>query len=351
MPSDQLSMKTSGRLGSKRNRLNVLVSYAYLQKDQYLKDIVAAIAPYTNILIDSGAWSNFQNRIKKPTDTKFSVPVVTLEAYIDYCRSVHGLVWEYVSLDVYRDRKGTDHNLQAMVEAGLKPMPVYIEGYHEDDLARILKINLRISVAGGVGANDSYIKKRYKDIYELSGQKALIHALGYGRYPGIFEIPVSSSDSSSYSTGGQFGNLMIYNPGGWIKLHWKDLYKPNPLQKLFLDELYKMGVRPAQVVDTDLYHHSPYSIQSFFSTYAYLNFMDHIADHGKLYFFSTTSTDWLLIILVCLACENEWGVDLLRAIRWGKELRLLRKERGIAPVLDELIPAIKNRTQWEKTNG
>ncbi len=321
---------------------------SYLQKEPYLRDIIYAVAPYVNILIDSGGWSNFQNRLKKPTDTKFSVPEVSLADYIAYCKTVDGLVWQYIALDVLRDREKSDYNLQAMLDAGLKPMPVMIEGYSQDDLLKIVNINRRISVAGGVGANDSYIKKRYRDIYQMSGNKALIHALGYGRHPGIFEIPISSSDSSSYSIGGQFGQLMIYNPGGWMKLSWKKLYEPSPLQKIFCDEMYRFGVRPAQMKDTDLFHHSPYSLVSFFSTHAYLNFMDHIAREGKLYFFSTTSTDWMLIIFIALACEDETGIDLIRAVTWGKELRRIRNEQGITPILDILIPIIKSKTQWEK---
>ncbi len=214
-------------LTKKHSRVNILISYAYLRSAPAIQEFIDCAYPYCNILIDSGAFSNFWAKVKSAKGQKTGKPV-TLDEYISYIKTnLDKKVWQYIALDVAKDAKASNRNLAAMVDAGLTPMPVYVEGNSADDVSGIMQINKRVCVAGGVSSNDHYIRNRYKTVYEASDKTAKIHGLGFGRFPDIFCVPIRSDDSSTFATGSRFGNVCRYSKvSGFVNGNWK-LLKPD----------------------------------------------------------------------------------------------------------------------------
>ncbi len=158
-------------------------------------------AKYFDVLIDSGAFSAYS--LGKPID---------LNTYIMYCREYYSKCWQYIMLDEVKNVKQSMKNLDSMLSAGLKPMPVLVDGMEYSLMKDFVKINEYICVAGGVGTSDKRAHYRYQQAFKYSEGKAKIHALGFLRFPDIFQLPIYSGDSSSYTAGMRFGIMSEFEP-------------------------------------------------------------------------------------------------------------------------------------------
>jgi len=298
-------------------RLNLLASYAFLQREGFFQDLLEAISPYANVLIDSGAHSNHMIRLKKASGKNVSGKEVTLDGYMEYLKNkAHGKVWQYITLDVIRNRTETDYNLQAMLDKGFTPMPVYIEGYDENDIPRLLAITDRLCVAGGVGSSDKYIRRRYKSISLLTKGKAKIHGLGYGRWPGTFYADLASCDSSSFSYGSRYGVLTRYQRDeGFDNHQWKLLSqsrsdKPEK-RAMFIDYLaHRFGLTVKEMTDINFYQGKNttggacMNMPTLTGCTAYLDFMEHVCEFHKDYFVAAPSCGFVFILVAVAAAQG-----------------------------------------------
>lgn len=336
-------------------RLNILASFAFLQREEFFQNALEAISPYCNILIDSGAHSNHQIRLKRASGKPVSGKEILLPDYIDYCkRKAHGKVWQYITLDVIRNRAETDKNLQAMFDAGLKPMPVYIEGYDENDLPRILALNDRLCVAGGVGSSDAYIRRRYKTISQLSKGLAKIHGLGYGRFPGTFYADLYSCDSSSFNYGSRYGVLTHYDRAtGFDNFQWKMLSSTNDTKPgrraFFISYLADtFGLTVKDMTNLELYKgkNSYLNMPTLTGCTAYLNFMQHVQEFEKDYFIAAPSFGFVFAV-VAVAAANGMG-----DMRWKtisdiyNSIDLVRKSNP-DKALEVVQEYLEKYTQWQ----
>ena len=113
-------------------RLNLLFSFAYVNQ---VDDMLSALLETTNVLIDSGAFTNHQAGLKGKPAT------ATLPSYVEFCRKIDTRAWNYIALDVIGKKEKTRANLQAMLDAGLKPMPVFVYGEDYDRVGSLCEIN------------------------------------------------------------------------------------------------------------------------------------------------------------------------------------------------------------------
>lgn len=337
-------------------RLNLLASFAYLRDDPYFQDLLEAVSPYVNILIDSGAHTNHQIRLKKASGKPIKAKEVLLPDYIQYVqRKAHGKVWQYINLDVIRNKNGTDYNLQAMLDAGLRPMPVYIEGHTEQDLNGLLTVNDRLCVAGGVGSSDAYIRRRYKQIFQLSANRAKIHGLGYGRWPGTFYADVASSDSSSFNYGSRYGVMYTYDRlKGFDGLGWKDMDatrtpKDAAVRSFFISLLsYKFNLTVEQLQDVSLYKgkDAQVSLPLLSGCVAYLDFMEHVREYRKDYFIAFPTVGFAET-LVAVAAATGMGDTSHKNIKdvfyCIEDARKKSADKGI----DTVVSFLEKYTEWQ----
>jgi hypothetical protein len=70
--------------------------------------------------------------------------------------------------------------------------------------------NQRVCVAGGVTGTKAWCINRMQEAYKASNGKAKIHALGFARWPTMFQLPIASVDSNSWQVASMYGTLAVY---------------------------------------------------------------------------------------------------------------------------------------------
>jgi len=231
----------------KSNKLNLLYSYAYLKEDANLEKALLRLSSMglINLLIDSGAFTAF----------KSGKPIV-LKDYIERCKFYDGQCFQYVALDVINEKDATRDNLNTMVQAGLKPMPVVTADEDTSISSEYVIINEYMSVGGGVFNKGDWVKQRFQQVYKHSGNKAKIHGLGYVTFPDMYKLPLHTVDASSATSGRRFGTISIFDPHrGLTSFTIKDLKQSNPLdiprqlRKAYIDA----GLWPKERYKAELY--------------------------------------------------------------------------------------------------
>jgi len=171
------------------------------------------------VMIDSGAFSAHRLGIR-----------IRLTRYIEACKYYldSPQIWGCIQLDVVGNAAGTKRNLDAMVKAGVRPMPVLTVDAHIDSLAALQQINKRICVAGALGkftGAETWIEQRYRSAH-AAAPAAQLHGLGFIRWPNMYGLGLSSCDSSSHSAGERYGLMSRFNRNSGVlwfgNRHWKD---------------------------------------------------------------------------------------------------------------------------------
>lgn len=310
-------------------KISWLISYMYMRDNAKLTAFVEAVSDLVYFLIDSGAYTNNTNRLKRALGKPIAYSDVELDDYITYCKEhLHGKVWNYIALDVLRNAEATAVNLKGMLDAGLTPMPVMVEGSTFDQVSELMKFNRYICVAGAVQANKNYAMMRYRQAYEASEGKALLHGLGYGRWPGMFQVPLFSADSSTISTGAQFGYLSAYESHTGFRqtrLAWIVEGKPvRPDVWLYAANNYRVTVEELLDIEN---HKGAKSIPTLSRVLAYLTFMGDVEAHGKRYFAAISNATWAHTILSVISSLTEDGMDYWHAVSEFDILNQLWKKK------------------------
>lgn len=288
-------------------RLQVLFSHAFIRKDPRLLRLIEASSPYITWLIDSGAFSNFsENRKSLINKGKTSEPI-TLEEYILACQGYEkAQVWQYIALDVVRSPERSLENLKTMLAAGLHPMPVYVAGIKDNDIPFLMGATQRgfICCAGGVGSSDAYIHQRYQHLYEASHRQARIHGLGFGRFPDLLQLPLTTSDSSSWCSGARFGHYIVYHEQkGFLQATTKEIYHNTQDVKLIRDMAARCGLDLGQL-NARQANRGVLGYGSSITSWSYLLFMTAIKTSKRFYFLACPNLSWFNVILALIGSSQ-----------------------------------------------
>lgn len=295
MLSNNSELNTQNQSGRKLlHKAHILISHAFIRGEGREMDAVLAISPYVDIMIDSGAFTNFQIKMGK---LKYSTEI-PFEEYLNTCKKYyHGRVWQYVAFDVIRNSKATQDNLLKMLDAGLMPMPVLTPTEDIDEVHKLLELcpHRRVSISGMTQANEiDRTAGRIQKVYSATKGKALIHGLGFMRYPMVFQVPVATIDASSMTTGSRFGTVSLYSKEKGIQLlHWKDLEKKERANYLW--ELLKMGLSIDELKKPENYRTSK-GIQSLSTVASYIEFAQHCEEKNIGLFAALPNSDWILVL-------------------------------------------------------
>lgn len=165
---------------------NLLISYWYF-KNKNLEEWVRNLGYLPNIILDSGAWSAY-NQDKR----------IDFKKYIDYINKYKEYICEYMNLDEIGDSDISYWSYLIMKKKGLNPTPVY---HYGEDLkyldAYIRKGETRIAFGGTVMEKDKTkvanaaleIMKRHPHIS--------LHLLGSSSKKLIQHCPEANSCDSS----------------------------------------------------------------------------------------------------------------------------------------------------------
>ena len=279
------------------NKLNVLLSYAFLRKSKSLERVMLDLADkgYINLLIDSGAFTAYKSG--EPID---------IDTYIEACKRYESKVWKYIALDVIWDNKGTEENLNKMVKAGLKPIPVLTADSNIELINDYVNINENVCVAGGTICKGDWMKQRYQ---QAASRGAKVHGLGFVKFPDVYRLPLYSVDSSAWTVGQVFGNAVKFDTTkGFTTFAAKELMKPKAstipkeLQCMWVDA----GLSPSQRMNKELYM-GRQSFNNYSTVNAYLDFQNFSKTKGLQYFFACSGLSWFYVIVALLPSRRATG--------------------------------------------
>lgn len=228
---------------------NILASYAWMGgSDNFIKNLTSAHREGTiNLMIDSGAFTLFN------AENRRSYKHINLDQYCNFL-SIYGDDCEkYVMLDKIADEKQSKENYEEMLRRGLNPMFVFTMFDNDwEYLNAAVAENPHICVAGGVTTKGDWLTKRFQDVYRNTDQEALIHGLGYVTYPKMYQLPIHSTDSSSWAQSSMMFGVLSWFDNGLKSISYKDvLQKKKPLPKKLIEVMEKLKITPKQFSNLD----------------------------------------------------------------------------------------------------
>lgn len=276
------------------NKIKFLVSFWYIVKDERLQGLIDHLGQHCEIFVDSGAFSNFWGRataIRKGEENQFKP--ITVEQYIEWLVKHHPKLWNYIAFDVIGEYEPTRRNLESMWAAGLAPVPVFVEGETPDQIEWLTSKNPWLCVAGGMDGKTAYAIQRYQRTKALVGEDRFLHGLGFGHYPEMIGSGLSSGDSSSYTSGGKFGNVTLFYPGSGFKtLHFSEVIEESKAIGEYstnINTLRSYGLSLSDIRNPAMLR-SAYGWPSLVTTYSYLTFSDLLwSKHGIRYFLAVVN--------------------------------------------------------------
>ena len=272
-------------------RANILISHAFLRTSPLERDAMLAVAPYTNMLIDSGAYTNFQIALGKLKGTK----PINFESYMSDCTKYYSQCWNYIAFDVVRNNQATRDNYETMLDRGLDPIPVLTPTESVDYAMELVgkSSHHRICISGSATGSVGKLWERIQKVHKLTQGKALIHGLGLMRYPTIFQLPLATVDASTMTTGSRFGTISFYDRLEGVKIiHWSDLTAKAKEQWMW--KLLEYGIDIDSLKEFGNYRTAA-GIPSLVTMYAYLKFLEHCTEKNLGLFFAIPNSSWLII--------------------------------------------------------
>jgi hypothetical protein len=276
---------------SNNTHLNILVSYAYLGKSKKLCDITFGPSRdgITNIMIDSGAFTLFNS-------TNGKMGWLNIDNYCKFLDTFGQFSEKYVMLDVINNHEASKDNYELMLKRDLNPMFVFTT-YDNDYtyLKQAVARNPHICVAGGVTSYRQWMQKRYQDVYKNT--QALMHGLGFVKFPDMLQLPLHSVDSSSWVQASQVFGILRYFDEGMKGPRYIDVLKrkvalPEQIKQL----LDKFKVTPKDFSNLDN-HKGLYSIATMLSIVAHIEYQKYCKKRGLNLFLACAKVSDLRDIL------------------------------------------------------
>lgn len=175
-------------------KIPILISFAYWNDDLY-----AIIEKYKNeidIIIDSGAYTAFTKGKK-----------IDLNDYVSFIKELPK-DWEYryFTLDVIGDAKNTYWNYKALLNKGLKPIPIFTRGENLKRIDEYYKYDELLAL-GGISVASLNIPGYVKYIMDKGIKGRKIHWLGWSEKDFILYYKPYSFDSTGWTWGGRYGDI------------------------------------------------------------------------------------------------------------------------------------------------
>lgn len=288
-------------------KLLVLASYFYVRKDPAWAELIKATHHHIDWLIDSGAFSDYTYRLKAARSGK-AYQGIELDQYIEWCQRYGSYTWGYIALDVVNNRAATDDNLDRMLGAGLRPLPVLTTMHDPKAASTLAGINAHVCVAGGVSGRKEWIKRRLADVAKHS-RTAKVHALGYVRWPDILHDPLHSADSSSWMSGSMYGTISKFVPGtGLVQMD-----PTEPAAERYV--VQNQGPPRSPMWRGSL------GVMAMFTGNAHLAMQRYVLSRGRRYFCVIPNTSWFCSLLACAEASSDSRFNYVGCRALGYKLR------------------------------
>lgn len=279
--------------------LNVLVSYAYATDD--VVRMVRALQGPVTWLLDSGAFTAFTQGKE-----------IDLQAYMAFLRAHQGMFWQHIQLDSVGNPAASRVNLGTMLQAGLRPMPVFVLGDDEANIVGMAEVNTRICVAGGVTESDEYYGALLERLWRATDGQADLHGLGYTRGVRVLRNRVATIDSSSWMSAMRWGSFTWFDrtTGNFSNEGFKALRRtpfrdlPPAMQRVLVDT----GVRPDDL-RAEVAMRGTLSLIGVQCAFAWLQYAVACAQHGTKFFFAVPNRTCLMALFVAAKHARTTSLD------------------------------------------
>ena len=177
----------------------VLISYAYLRKSSEEELAWILGNPHVEFLIDSGGFSALNMGEEIP-----------LQEYIEWLQRWKEKLFGYVHLDKLGDPVTSERNLEVMLEAGLKPVPVHVRGDDQARMDYLFTLSDWVALGGFRRPQMGWGPKEYVREKMAWANGRNVHWLGYTRADMVLGFKPYSCDSSNGAAGRIWGQCQIY---------------------------------------------------------------------------------------------------------------------------------------------
>lgn len=226
------------------NKFPVLISYANLLERTKLKEAELFLDdPRFDVLLDSGAFTAKNVGIE-----------IQLSDYMRFVKENEHRLFGYMALDKLQDPVQTDKNLEIMLAAGLKPIPVHVFGDDGDRMDYLFERSDLVALGGfrrphRGAAPPGYVKQK---MAWAAGRP--VHWLGYTQEHMLRAFHPYSCDCSSWSGGHRFGRLDIYlGDGRWVSASRQQCDRIRSNEEA-IKEIAKAGFSVKDLFDNDCWH-------------------------------------------------------------------------------------------------
>ena len=213
------------KLNNQDKKLNLLVAYPYFSST-ILERLADRDRSSYRLIIDSGAFSAHNSK-----------KIIRFEDYCSFLDKVKFLKWDAaVQLDVVFNPEATKQNWIKHLERGDDVCPVFTRGDSWDHMESLLSEDRYVFV-GGVQRGEGSKEFAKYCMERTVGKK--IHYLAFVRPDWVNLYRPFSTDSSSWSSSGQFGTLLLYKGGGRMMTLTKQNFIKRPSDEVisYFDDL------------------------------------------------------------------------------------------------------------------
>jgi hypothetical protein len=270
--------------------LNILVSYAYLEKSKEFTHLAinSSLRGEANVMIDSGAFTLF--------NAKGNRSWLTIDNYCHFLEQYGEKLEKYVMLDVIGNEQQSKINYELMLKRGFNPMFVFTMADNDYSyLKDAVNNNAHLCVAGGVTTKGDWIVKRFQDVYNHTSAK--IHGLGYVTYPNIYKLPLHSVDSSSWIQASQMYGNIPYFQNGLKNVSYRDILTKKTKLPLLLIELFEMLKITPKIFSSLNSHKGSRSIGFLLSIIAHIEYQKYSKIQGVNLFLATCNKSQICALL------------------------------------------------------
>jgi len=192
--------KAIAKLFNECNVQRVLVSYADTDGKAEFN------LPFSDVMLDSGAYG-----------VETGTQIVTKEAYglwLELYLTKYPQIKHYVNLDDLSNPHKSIENLAYFESCGLSPIPVYHYGEPTEFLTNMCKKHEYVGLGGmAVGTMPPKNLKIFWEWAHETYPDVKFHLFGATSMQTIVKYQPYSMDSSSWTVGGRFGQLLGYKDG------------------------------------------------------------------------------------------------------------------------------------------
>lgn len=192
------------------------------------------------VFLDSGAFS-----------VRMRGASVDVGAYCAYLREHGGKFDTYVALDVIGDWRASAANLDAMLAAGLRPLPVFHKGSPWPEMERLARDHGRLGIGGMMSEAGQKVHRQTPELATPFLDECFrrlrrfwpvrVHLFGLVTQWVLERYPVCSADSATVVLGASLGTYAEFQEG---HIRWKYWWQEVP--RTFEGALGEVGMAPKQ---------------------------------------------------------------------------------------------------------